>query len=151
MFSTLASIAWLTSAMSVPDGVISASSAKNDMELLGVSGMTTVLTSLSGYLTKSYYNDQNCKTLIYADGTKLGACVLDPLGNAGYTILTADQNKIIVSSYTTKDCSVLISSDPMITYTDGACNSDLTAFRVSATRGAPTAGFMTRSVKIICS
>lgn len=139
MFSTLASIVWLTSAMSVPDGVISASSAKNDnIELLG----------MSGYLTKSYYNDDNCKTLIYADGTKLGACVY---GDNGYTITTVDQNKITESLYEDKVCSKLSSSLPAVAYTDGGCSADLTAFRVSATRDPPTAGFMTRSVKIICS
>ena len=93
MISTLASIVWLTSALSVPDSVISASSAKNDVEL------TPVLNTLSGYLTTSYYTDENCKTLLYAKGIKLGACrTTDDDGYTITTITTVDQGKITVSS-----------------------------------------------------
>lgn len=151
MISTLASIVWLTSALSVPDSVISASSAKNDVELLGVSGLTPVLTSLSGYLTTSYYIDVNCKTLLYAKGIKLGACrATYKDGYTSTTITTVDQGKITVSIYTTKDCSTKSSTKPVVAYTDGACRNR-EAYRVSATRDAPTLGFMTRSVNIICS
>jgi hypothetical protein len=147
MIFTLASIVCATAA---PDSLISLSLTKNGNELPGVSSLTTVLTSLSGFLTKSYYADDNCKTLIYIDGVKLGACVSDSSGS--YMMTTVDQNQITETEYDNKDCSTISSITPsVIKYTDSACTTDLTAYRVSATRDIPTPGFMTRSVKKICS
>lgn len=136
--------------MSVPDSVTSASFTKNDNEHLGVSGLGTALTSLSGFLTKSYYNDADCKTLVLMDGSKLGACRYDTKSYS-YVITTVDQNKITVTEYEDKACSIMGQVQPVVEYTDGLCTADLTAYRVSATRDVPTPGFMTRSVYIFFS
>ena len=140
-----ASIVWITYAMPVPDIVISASFAKNDNELLIVSG----LTSLSGFLTKSYYSDQNCQTLIHTDGTKINACIYS-LSTYMYTRTTVNQNQISAIEYTDVDCTIESSTLPAVAYTDGACTAALTAYRVSATRDVSTPGFMTRLVNKTC-
>jgi hypothetical protein len=150
MFLTLASIAWITCAMSVPDSEISSSFAKNDKELLVVSRLTTGLASLSGFLTKGYYNDQNCNTLIHMEGVKLGVCRYSS-SDYGYTITTVDQNQIRETQHTKKDCTDEGSAKTVVAYTDGACTADLTVYRVSATRNVPTPGYMIRSMNKICS
>ena len=136
--------------MSVPDSVTSASFTKIDNEHLGLSGLGTALTSLSGFLTKSYYNDADCKTLVLMDGSKLGVCRYDT-NSYSYVITTVDQNKITVTEYQDKACSITRQVKPVVEYTDGLCTADLTAYRVSATRDVSTPGFMTRSVYIFFS
>jgi hypothetical protein len=145
IFLTLVSSGWITCATSVPDRVLSASFEKNDNQLLGASGLTTVVTALSGYLTTSYYDDKNCKSLKYADGVELGACEYLS-SNDKYRVTTADQDEIRVTYYNDKDCSIVYYQYNTVAYTDGACTASLTAYRVSASSSTLAQGIMKRSV-----
>jgi hypothetical protein len=145
MFLTLACIGWITCAISLPDGLISASFAENENQLRGFSGLTTVLGSLSGYLTTSYYDDRNCKILKYAEGVKLGACEYLSTSYPKFRMTTADQIAISVTYYSDKDCSTVYYKYPSTAYTDGACTTSM-SYRVSATRDVFTPGYMKRSV-----
>jgi hypothetical protein len=145
MFLTLACIGWITCATSLPDGLISESFAENENQLRGFSGLTTVLASLSGYLTTSYYDDRNCKTLKYAEGVKLGACEYLSSSYPKFRITTADQNAITVTNYYDKDCSTVYWYSQSTAYTDGACTTSM-SYRVSATRNVSTPGYMKRSI-----
>jgi hypothetical protein len=150
IFLTLVSSGWITCATSLPDSLLSASVAKNDNQLLGASGLTTVVTALSGYLTTSYYDDENCKTLKYADGVELGACEYLS-SNDKYRVTTADQDEIRIIYYNDKDCSIVNYQYNTVAYTDGACTASLTAYRVSASRNVLAQGIMKRSISQVCS
>jgi hypothetical protein len=135
--SAFLTIGWITCATSLPDDLLSASFAENGNQLRGVS-------TLSGYLTTSYYEDENCKTLKYAEGVKLGACEYLS-GDDKYRVTTADQNAISVTYYSDKDCSTVYYKYPSVAYTDGACTTSM-SYRVSATRDVSAPGYMKRSV-----
>jgi hypothetical protein len=145
IFRTLALLGWITCAISAPDSVIS----KNDNELRGVSGLRRVLTSLSGYLTTTYYDDTDCKILNSAEGVKLGACRYISLSKK-YSMTIVDQNVVNSTLYNDKDCTIVFKVYPSFAYMGRACGSSKT-FLVSATRSMPIPGYMKRSVYRICS
>ena len=152
LFWTMASIGWITCVISVPDRVISASVAKNDEQLRGVSGLKTtfVRVDFPVFLTTSYYDDKTCQTLKYADGVRIGACEFRSDINK-YKITTVDQGMINVIYYDDKDCSLMYSSGQSFAFTDGVCTSAHTVYRAYVTSDMPIPGFMKRSVIKICS
>jgi hypothetical protein len=135
--SAFLTIGWITYATSLPDDLLSAFFAENGNQLRGVS-------TLSGYLTTSYYEDKNCKTLKYAVGAKLGACEYLS-GDDKHRMTTVDQNAISVIYYHDKDCSTVYNKYPSVAYTDGACTTSI-SYHVSATRDMSAQGYTQRSV-----
>lgn len=144
---TLLSMVWLSCAISLPDNVISSSSASNDNELRISSVSSNSLSderfstaAVQGYLLSSVYTDSQCKTLNYAVGTRLGVCEYSQDSNNNYIVTSVVGKKAWRTYYNDKECLDYSRNETAFTV-NGAC-SQLSTVSVLPTRVFSAAGYL---------
>ena len=100
--------------------------------------ITSLETSLPGYVTYALYSDDSCTSQIVARSDALNVCIADSGSNFEYT--TATSSSITLTLYTDSLCKVLSTEFPVDTtsYVNGACDKKRKVSVVSAIAPSPS-------------
>ena len=100
--------------------------------------ITSLETSLSGYVTYALHSDDSCTTQIAARSDALNVCFAD--NNFDFAYTTATSSSITITSYTDSLCKVPSTEFPADTtsYVNGACDKKRKVSVVSAIAPSPS-------------